>query len=200
MDDLLSLIAQSNQLKRIPRMGWLLRGIGPADAESVAEHTYGVAIIALLLAESLDQPVDRGRLLSICLLHDLPETVTADLVPAAVRYLTAAAKYSAEEAALSDLLSDVPSAETFGALWRDFSDGTSTEARLARDADKLDMLIQAAAYEQAGWRGLDEFWETISRYAWEFPISGALHQELVARREIHRLGLAEGTQAPGDRR
>jgi len=180
---LLSLLLAVNQLKRIPRMGWAVRGVGPADTESVAEHTCGTAFTALLLAESVDEPVDRGRLLTICLLHDLAETQILDLLPTAIQYLTPAAKRRAEETALADLLADLPSGEEFQALWQEFEDGTTVEGRLARDADKLEMMVQAAAYERAGWRHLDEFWQEMRKYRWEFPISEALFRKLVAERE-----------------
>ena len=180
---LLSLLFAINQLKRIPRMGWVVRGVGPADAESVAEHTCCMALTALLLAEMTNEPVDRGRLLTICLLHDLPETQILDLVPTAIHYLTAAVKRQAEEEVLTDLLAELPSGQELRTLWQEFEEGTSVEGRPARDADRLEMMIQAAAYERAGWRDLDEFWQAMSRHRWEFPISEALFRELLAERE-----------------
>jgi len=180
---LLSLLFAVNQLKRIPRMGWAVRGVGPADTESVAEHICGMAFTALLLAELVEEPVDRGRLLTVCLLHDLAETQILDLVPTAIRYLTPTAKRRAEENALADLLADLPSGEEFQALWQEFEDGTTIEGRLARDADRLEMVIQAAAYERAGWRHLEEFWQAMEKYRWEFPISEALFRELAEERK-----------------
>ena len=45
----LQLLLDAHRLKRTPRTGWVMRGV--PDAESVADHSYGVAFIALLLAE-----------------------------------------------------------------------------------------------------------------------------------------------------
>ncbi len=62
---LLTLLDRANDLKRLPRMGWLLAGVAPA--ESVAEHSFGVAFLSLLLvdaindsweAEGLAEPLD----------------------------------------------------------------------------------------------------------------------------------------------
>jgi len=197
MDSLLALLFAVNQLKRIPRMGWLVRGVGPADTESVAEHTCGMALTALLLAERMDEPVDRGRLLSICLLHDLPETQILDLVPAAIRYLTPAAKRSAEESALSDLLAGLPAAAEWQALWQEFEKGTTVEGRLARDADRLEMMIQTAAYERAGWRQLDEFWQEMKKHHWEFAASEMVFDDLVAEREGKTRDALSGDQVSG---
>jgi len=85
---LLELLLDGNQLKRIPRSGWLLRGVGPAETESVAEHTCGTALTALFLTELIDEEIDMARLLAMCLLHDLPETQLMDLPPSAARHLT----------------------------------------------------------------------------------------------------------------
>ena len=197
---LLLLLFEVNQLKRIPRMGWVMHGIGPADTESVAEHTYGMALTALLLAELVDEPVDRGRLLTICLLHDLPETQILDLVPTAVRYLTPAAKRRAEELALADLLSDLPSRQELQALWQEFEDGTTPEGRLARDADKLDMMIQAAAYERAGWLQLGQFWQGMKQHNWEFPASQEMFRKLAEQRAASQCSSAHDDQTSGERR
>jgi len=197
---LLPLLFEINQLKRIPRMGWAVRGIGLSDTESVAEHTYGMALTALLLAQLVDEPVDRGRLLTICLLHDLPETQILDLVPAAVRYLTPAAKRRAEELALADLLSDLPSRQELQALWQEFEDGTTPEGRLARDADKLDMMTQAAAYERAGWRQLGEFWREMRKHDWEFPASQELFRKMAEQRAASQCSSGREDRALGERR
>jgi len=181
---LLALLMDGNQLKRIPRSGWLLRGVGPAETESVAEHTYGTALTALFLAELIDEDVDLARLLAMCLLHDLPETQLMDLPPAAVLHLTPAGKRKAEESALRSLLSGVRSSPALQALWTEFEEASSVEGRLARDADKLEMMIQAACYERSGRRGLDEFWETMAQHRWEFPVCRKLFDELRARRRL----------------
>jgi len=181
---LLQLLLAGNQLKRIPRSGWLLRGIGPAETESVAEHTYGTALTALFLAELIDEEIDMARLLTICLLHDLPESQLMDLPPSAVVHFTPAGKRQAEESALHRLLSGIRDSQELQALWREFEEAGSVEGRLARDADKLEMMIQAACYERSGRRGLGEFWETMTQYPWEFSASRELLEELRAQRSL----------------
>jgi len=189
---LLELLLDGNQLKRIPRSGWLLRGVGPAETESVAEHTCGTALTALFLTELIDEEIDMARLLAMCLLHDLPETQLMDLPPSAARHLTPAGKRQAEESALHCLLSGVRASQELHALWTEFEEASSVEGRLARDADKLEMMIQAACYERAGRHGLDEFWETSAQYSWEFPASRELFDELRAQRPLkHQLRTAE---------
>jgi 5'-deoxynucleotidase YfbR-like HD superfamily hydrolase len=62
------------------------------------------------------------------------------------------------------------------------------EGKVARDADKLDMVLQAAAYEKAGRRGLDEFWEGARRHDWHLPDSAALVRRLVEARDTDASG------------
>lgn len=168
------------RLKRVPRTGWLLRGVAPGEVESVAAHTCGVGLVALALADLLDEPIDKGRLLSICLLHDLAETVLGDWPGPAHRYLAPGVKYEAERLALRNVLAGLPFADDWQALWQEFEGGTSVEARLARDADRLDLLLQAAAYEAAGRLGLDEFFAGAAGQSWEFAESAELSAALLS--------------------
>jgi 5'-deoxynucleotidase YfbR-like HD superfamily hydrolase len=52
-----------------------------------------------------------------------------------------------------------------------------------KDADRLDMMIQAYFYEQAGQRNLDEFWENVTSAQFHTPAACALYMDLMARRE-----------------
>lgn len=165
-------------LKRAPRMGWLIRGVAPGEVESVAAHTAGVGLVALLLAELVETPIDRGRLLAICLLHDLAEAAIGDLPQPAQRYFDPGVKIEAEARALRDMLAGLPFAAQWLVLWQEFEDAVTDEGRLARDADRLDLLLQAAAYHAAGRRGLDDFWESAMHYVWHFAASAALYDQL----------------------
>ena len=74
-----SLLLEALSLKNLPRTGWMLTH---APRESVAEHTYGTAIIAIVLSrmEKL-KASDEAALVRIALLHDLHEARIGDLVP-----------------------------------------------------------------------------------------------------------------------
>ncbi|MEA3338072.1 MAG: HD domain-containing protein [Chloroflexota bacterium] len=168
-------------LKQVPRTGWLLRGIGPGLAESVAAHSWGMSTIALLLASLLPNQVDLGRLLSICLLHDLAESILGDIPSPAARYFPANAKHDAERGVFEDLVGDLPQGVDWLDRWEEFMQADSLEGRIARDADRLDMLFQAAAYERAGSANLGEFWQGCNE-GWCFDESAALVRLLVEQR------------------
>lgn len=187
-ETLLSVFLDAATLKRIPRSGWLLRNV--PQAESVAEHSYGVAMMTLTLVDVLNNsgaltgPLDAGRALSIALLHDLAESRITDLPGPALRFLDPQAKSRAEAAAIAEILRPLPSAETFGALWREFEDASTPEGRLVCDADKLEMMVQCLRYEHAGVRGLDEFWAYGDRYAWHYPLCAGLYQAVKTQRLV----------------
>ena len=73
---IVELILKAEKLKGVKRTGWVRKGI--PEAESVADHSFGVAILALLL--SLPPEIDRDALIKMALLHDLGESVIGDIV------------------------------------------------------------------------------------------------------------------------
>ena len=84
-----------------------------------------------------------------------------------------------EEQALAHLLGDLPFGGEYRELWQEFEERSSAEGRLVRDADKLEMMIQALAYERdAGATNLSEFWDQIDEYPFAFEISRTLYQRL----------------------
>ncbi len=183
-DAALTLLLRVIQLKFVPRTGWVMRGI--ADAESISDHTFGVAFITLILAQMTEQPVDTARLLTLALLHDLPEVILSDIPSPASDYLPAEAKATAERKALSALLDEVPQREAWQAWWRELEERTSIESKLVHDADRLDMLLQAYVYERTtGNRWLEAFWEDVSRESFACEASRSLFDAL---REVRRRG------------
>ena len=183
----LRLLLDAHRLKHAPRTGWAMRGV--ADAESVAGHSFGVALVCLILAELVDQSVDKAKLLTTALLHDLPESVIGDLPAPAAIHFPPGAKRQAETLALGAVLRALPWAEEWHAWWREYEDGTSAEGRLVRDADRLDTLIQAHIYEQTtGNRWLEEFWVSSEAVPFEFDAAQALYEELMALRQASGSG------------
>ncbi|MBL8203153.1 MAG: HD family hydrolase [Blastocatellia bacterium] len=149
------------RLKALPRTGWLLRGV--RDAESIADHLFGVAWIAMLLADRANargRQVNVEKVLRMALLHDLSEARTGDL-PATIKpYFPGDTLKQADEQATRDVLQ--PLGE-FGAnyltLWYEYEQRSSLEARIVKAADKLDLLLQAREYEKGGAKNLGEFWD-----------------------------------------
>ena len=187
MDDtatarLLTMLLQAGRLKTTPRTGWHQRGV-PAP-ESVADHSHGVALISLALLGTVDAdpPLDRGRVLALAIAHDLAESVTGDLSLGASRLLPGGAKAQAEEAALDELLAGLPFRADWQALWQEFEEQETPEAKLVRDADRLDLLATALTYERTGSRDLEEFWRFAPESSFTYEVSRDLVRALRERR------------------
>ena len=145
-DRWLDLLLTANVLKTTPRTGWHLRGV--PQAEDVAAHSWGTAMVALTLAEMSDEDLDHGRLLSMAILHDLAEAEVSDIPRLAVRFLPPGAKNDAEARALAEMLDGLPLATSWTALLDVYKHEASPEARLVRDADRLEFLLQAFVYRE----------------------------------------------------
>ena len=155
-----------------------MRGL-PPGAESVAAHSYGVALTAMLLADECAArgvEVDVGRVVRIALLHDLQETRTGDMPRTVADYYGKEARRAAERAAFDDIMrgAGAAHAEHYAELHEDYESRASVEARLVKAADVIDLLAQALAFERAGSRGLDEFWDGAAER--DFNLEGAARE------------------------
>ncbi|MCD4650524.1 MAG: HD domain-containing protein, partial [Candidatus Cloacimonetes bacterium] len=70
------------ELKQLYRQGWLHKGVAENACESVAEHSFGVAVLAMLLLPQLPRSLNASRVLSMALLHESGEVYAGDVVPA----------------------------------------------------------------------------------------------------------------------
>ncbi len=157
---MLSTLIELQRLKRLDRTGWTLRGL-PNGTESVAAHSFGVCVAAMLLADELlarGVSVDVEKVLRMALLHDWAEVRVGDMPRIATAYFGAEARKQAETRAFTDVVSGLKR-DLYTALYDDYEQRESFEARLVKAADILDLLVQVLALERAGARGLDEFWE-----------------------------------------
>jgi 5'-deoxynucleotidase YfbR-like HD superfamily hydrolase len=155
-------LIEFQRLKRLDRTGWTLRGLANGT-ESVAAHSFGVCVTAMLLADELVQrgmKLDVERVLRMSLLHDWAETRVGDLPKTATDYFGREARRKAETAAFVDIVDEgLSDASLYKELYDDYERRESIEARLVKAADVIDLLVQTLALERAGARGLDEFWE-----------------------------------------
>jgi putative hydrolase of HD superfamily len=181
-EPILELLLQTNRLKATPRVGWAVRGL--TDVESVADHSFGVIFVTLILTELIQEPVDREKALTIALVHDLPECALTDIPAPALRYFPAGAKRQAELRAMAEILGDLPFGERLRTWWQELEERASVEGRLVRDADRLERLLQAYVYERTSANQyLEEFWTGQEAEPFEFEVTQQLFQTLKARRD-----------------
>ncbi len=139
----LNFLRASERLKSTHRSAYTSDG----QQESVAEHTWRLCLMALVLAPEFPA-VDSARLVKICLVHDLGEAVGGD-VPAPEQARRRAAgvatgKGNDERRDLMTLLEPLPpglQGEIAG-LWDEYEAAQSPEAKLAKALDKLETIMQ----------------------------------------------------------
>lgn len=148
MKTVANLLFEARMLKRIPRSGYQFLGAGK---ESVAEHVHMMTFIAFAMAK-LTPGIDLSRLLSMCLLHDLPEARTGDLNAVQKKYVRAD-----EEKAISDLADTLPFGDDMVDLLAEFNRRETREAQLAHDADQLAFLLDLKALADTGYKTPDKW-------------------------------------------
>jgi putative hydrolase of HD superfamily len=167
----LSLLIELQRLKGLDRTGWTLRGL-PNGTESVAAHSFGVSVTAMLLADEMKArgvEVDTERVLRMALIHDWAETRIGDMPRTATHYFGSDVRKEAETKAFADMVAGAATETRLSNLHYDYERRDSLEARVVKAADILDLLIQAYALERAGAKGLDEFWEITTKYDFQLP-------------------------------
>jgi len=177
---ILEFLLTAGGLKRLPRIGWVM--VGVPKPESVADHSFRTALITMLLCDELSgrgETVDRERAIKMALLHDIGEALTSDIPTRASRFVD-----KNEGAAVRDVL-EGSVLDEYVEVWMDYNAGKSTEGKVVKFADRLEMLVQAFEYERIGFRGLDEFWEAVEelRASELYPYFKDVVEELV---KMHR--------------
>lgn len=135
-------------LKRTPRSGFQFLGTG---AESVAEHIFRTTYIGYALGR-LAKDINVERLIKMCLFHDLPEARTGDLNYVNKKYVKAD-----EIKAIKDLARTLPFGKEIEELVWEYEEGVTAEAKLARDADQLEMILALKEYKDLGNKYADEW-------------------------------------------
>jgi putative hydrolase of HD superfamily len=102
----------------------------------VAEHSFSTTFIAYVMSQLLPE-VDALKLINMCLVHDLAEARIGDLNTVHKKYVTAD-----ENKALEDATAGLSLGHNLVELIQEFNDGRTAEARLARDADQLALILE----------------------------------------------------------
>lgn len=151
---LVDLLEALDPLSELPRTGWVLRGV--ASPESIAAHSYGVAVAAMAITDALRDEgltVDGEKVLRMALLHDAAEATTGDIpMPRKTPALTEAL-HAMEAAVVEDMLP-----ERYRELWTEAEAKDSLEAKIVKAADKVQMMVKLRIYEKQQRGRLDEFW------------------------------------------
>ncbi len=147
VDDLSLFFHSVLELKSIKRAGWVSK-VQVEDAESVADHTFSMATLAMLLSDMLG--FDTHKVIKMVLMHDLAESMVGDYVPGDV---TARQKLAKEKKAMKFILSGLPKEvrEEYEEIWLEYLHNGTEIARFVHRMDKLEMALQADQYAKQGY-------------------------------------------------
>jgi len=149
LEQQLAFILEIDKLKAVLRQSLISDG---SRRENSAEHSWQIALMALLLAEHADETVDAARAATMLLIHDIVEIDAGD----AFLYDEAAqaAKATLEQAAAKRIFGLLPEeqAARFTKLWEEFETGDTADARYARAMDRLMPMMLNVATDGRAWR------------------------------------------------
>lgn len=149
------------QLKKLPRSGWLLAGV--PRFESVAEHSFRVGVLAYVIAAQEGANPEHAAVLG--LFHDLPECRIGDVPSVGKDYVQTADP----RLVIADQVAGLPStlAKHIESLVSEHEDAkkpdSTAESRCSRDADKLDLLLQAREYAAQGNQNMERYIDSMVR-------------------------------------
>jgi putative hydrolase of HD superfamily len=134
---ILNFLHEAEKLKSVLRHSWLSGG----RRESTAEHTWRMALMALVLHPYLKKKPDLFKTLKMVLVHDLVEVYAGD-VPAWKK--DKSDKHELELFAIKKLAKTLPKKQgmEISALWQEYQRYKSPEACFAKALDRMEALIQ----------------------------------------------------------
>ncbi|KAL6189168.1 hypothetical protein ACLB2K_040558 [Fragaria x ananassa] len=170
-----------HRLKTTKRAGWVKRGV--KDPESVADHMYRMGLMALIAS---DIPgLNRDKCIKIAIVHDIAEAIVGDITPS--DGVTKEEKSRREQEAIDHmckLLGGGSIAKELGELWLEYEGNSSPEAKIVKDFDKVEMILQALEYENDQGKDLEEFFQSTAG-KFQTDVGKAWAAEIASRRKKH---------------
>ena len=130
-------------LKKLPRSGWKIK-VGLDNSESVAEHSYMMSVMAMVLSDL--KSLNSEKVIKMSILHDWAESKIGDFMPDEIGNDK---KSELENYAMMEILESLPQSlqSDYQKMWDEFLVRKTPEARLVYELDKLEMALQAKIYE-----------------------------------------------------
>ncbi len=136
-----------NKLKNVIRTGWKNWNVNKERIESVAEHVYGVQMLAIAMKQEYEYDIDLNKVLFMLAIHELGETVIGDLTQFQI---DPKSKEKIEHEAVHNILKDILDGEKIEELFLEFDAHETKESKFAYQCDKLECDIQCKLYDEEG--------------------------------------------------
>ena len=134
-----------NKLKNTIRTGWLDWNVKRDSVESVAEHIYGVQMLALAMKSEYEYDIDIMKVIYMLAIHELGETIIGDLTHFQI---SKEEKEIIEHKAVHDILSKLIDGEKIERLFLEFDEHKTKESIFAYQCDKLECDLQCKLYDE----------------------------------------------------
>lgn len=134
-----------NKLKNVIRTGWKDWKVQRDRIESVAEHIFGVQMLAIAMKSEFKYDIDIMKVIYMLAIHELGETVIGDLTQFQI---DKDEKEKIEHDAVHKILASLIDGEKIEALFLEFDAHETPEAKFAYQCDKLECDIQCKLYDQ----------------------------------------------------
>lgn len=168
------------KLKKTKRTGWVRENV--QNPESIAEHSFRMAVLTMILAPKVG--ADSVKAIKMALVHDIGEAEIGDVVT--TRGLKVQSnlkdKIQQERQALTQILNLIEGTE-YLELFDEFEANQTKEAKLVKQIDKLEMVIQALEYEQEYDINLQEFFDDANSKILDENIKGIMSEILELRKK-----------------
>jgi putative hydrolase of HD superfamily len=135
------------QLKYVKRAGWVSK-VKVHNPESVADHTFSMCAISMVLSDILG--LDTQRVMKMVILHDLAESIIGDYMPGQI---SEKHKRLKEKKAINSILNCIPSTlrGNYRKIWNEYLQNKTDVAQLVHRVDKIEMILQAMQYAKEGY-------------------------------------------------
>ena len=134
-----------NKLKNVIRTGWLDWNVQRDRVESIAEHIFGVQMLAIAMKSEYKYDIDLTKVIFMLAVHELGETIIGDLTQFQI---TKEEKEEIEHKAVHDILDSLIDGKYIEDLFLEFDEKKTPEAKFAYQCDKLECDLQCKLYDQ----------------------------------------------------
>ena len=145
--NVLSFYVLCNKLKQVIRTGWKNWNVQGERIESVAEHIYGVQMLAIAMKSEYEYDVDIMKVIMMLAVHELGETVIGDIT---LFDMDKEKKKQREHEAVHKILEGMLDGKKIEQIFIEFDEGNTMEANLAYLCDNVECDLQAKIYGEEG--------------------------------------------------
>ncbi len=147
LDSIIRFMVKTNAIKETKRSGWVVWRL--PIGEHVADHSFSTALLSYIFAQRMG--LDADWCMAMALMHDIHESITGDIATNSderKQTVTNKRKQFLEHRDTLKLLSYLPNKDrkSFLSLWRELEEGKTREAKLVKEIDALDYIIELLAH------------------------------------------------------